>query len=131
MATPYLRESLLSDSMLWLRVVKGGRAQDLQLDPRQTFEVGICFVSIALSPDGRHLGVVVVRNDRLRHEYSVDIESGRTLKDRATMAHLYQQIWRIDGLSEETFVALRDGSDEKILRIQAAYRRRVLECRWQ
>lgn len=132
-AVAVLRDSLTSDSRLWILLKKGGSRQlEIPLDPAgSTFEAGLCFISMAFAADGRYVGIIAKRCvDGHSLEYALDVESGHFVDSKVAIPEVMKRAKQLYSIPGNPIEWLRD---QPIRKIQESYHRRVPSCenRWK
>ncbi len=131
----FLRDSLTSDSRLWLRIERGNRSFQETLLETTTVEVGVCFSALALSSRQEYVGILVILCDGRVFRYSLDVKSGKSLADRQDMSEVYERARLLYGISPEALVWMKKVDDHEPQRgkylqeIIGAYGRRAPGCR--
>lgn len=133
-AVAFLRDSLTSDSKLWLRIDRGDRNLQETLLETTTFELGVCFSSLALSSRQEYVGILVIRCDGRVFRYSLDVKSGKPLADRQDISEVYERARLLYGISPEALVWVQRVDDHQPQRgkylqeIFGAYRGHAPSC---
>lgn len=136
--TLFLRASPTADSRLWLSIQpRDDQPREVLLESVETFETGVHFSALSLAQGRRYVGVLVVRGDGKKFEYSVESESGKLVDAAMARDEVLRKVEQFDGISQQVLIGFEKRSlqqrDDALKMLGLAYQKRVPSCqgRWR